>query len=444
MAEQASPTPPHYERQDTDSVADLPLKIPVSSIYYHFQCPICMSRIEEASITPCGHRFCFKCIDECINRQHKCPCCQTAVTTEELIRDLGFDDLLRCVREERSKAEKEYFQTLVQEATDAPFGAVSKLESPLQVVLQKHLKQSLHQHETYHQQLIMDYKRGLAKVEEGKQLAVQQAIREFPHDPDQPERVARMEDIERHGEEKKRALASELERVEILLASAYDRYLAENLPPPSTIPLMVKLTVPERKFEAREVLLKPTDNMATVLRKLKALMEKDGLEIVEFPLCDEFELSIISPFSPVKNTDGDLEEACGGGDGSFHDDSFHDAGDVPREKPQAMTLINQIVQPDCVPVLEYHIKPGTELRFKGNIVLEGDVPKLCFAATFVKGKGKSMDYYACQECNFNWVCRPCSEYCHKGHQLTAHVTNHKPTWACCYCPRKKTCGLQLS
>ena len=57
----------------------------------------------------------------------------------------------------------------------------------------------------------------------------------------------------------------------------------------------------------------------------------------------------------MKNTDGDLEEACGGGDGSFHDDSFHDASDVPREKPQAMTLINQIVQPDCVPVLEYHI-----------------------------------------------------------------------------------------
>ena len=35
----------------------------------------------------------------------------------------------------------------------------------------------------------MDYKRGLAKVEEGKQLAVQQAIREFPHDPEQPGRV---------------------------------------------------------------------------------------------------------------------------------------------------------------------------------------------------------------------------------------------------------------
>jgi len=41
----------------------------VSAVYEHFQCPICMSRIEEACLTPCGHRYCYKCIDECINRR---------------------------------------------------------------------------------------------------------------------------------------------------------------------------------------------------------------------------------------------------------------------------------------------------------------------------------------------------------------------------------------
>lgn len=88
---------PSYERQNTEDVADLPLKIPVSiaclvlacllcagrerrvlirahlpqvsAVYEHFQCPICMSRIEEACLTPCGHRYCYKCIDECINRR---------------------------------------------------------------------------------------------------------------------------------------------------------------------------------------------------------------------------------------------------------------------------------------------------------------------------------------------------------------------------------------
>ena len=33
--------------------------------------------------------------------------------------------------------------------------------------------------------------------------------------------------------------------------------------------------------------------MAAILKKLRSLMEKEGLEIVEFPPCNEFEISII-------------------------------------------------------------------------------------------------------------------------------------------------------
>ena len=51
--------------------------------------------------------------------------------------------------------------------------------------------------------------------------------------------------------------------------------------------------MPERGFIAREVLLKPDDSMGVVLKKLRALMEEKGMKIVEFPACDEFEISII-------------------------------------------------------------------------------------------------------------------------------------------------------
>ena len=94
MAEGGVGRVPSYERQSTEEVADLPLKIPVripgelgvlnkahlfplnartqvSAVYEHFQCIICMSRIESACITPCGHRFCQKCIEECINRRYR-------------------------------------------------------------------------------------------------------------------------------------------------------------------------------------------------------------------------------------------------------------------------------------------------------------------------------------------------------------------------------------
>ena len=67
----------------------------------------------------------------------------------------------------------------------------------------------------------------------------------------------------------------------------------EHLPPPSTIPVNVTLSVPEKKFVANDVLLKPEENMAAILNKLRSLMEKEDMVIVEFPPCNEFEISII-------------------------------------------------------------------------------------------------------------------------------------------------------
>ena len=50
----------------------------------------------------------------------------------------------------------------------------------------EHLKLSLKQHEAYHQQLVMDYKKGVGKLGQEKHTLAQQAIQEFPHDPDHP------------------------------------------------------------------------------------------------------------------------------------------------------------------------------------------------------------------------------------------------------------------
>lgn len=71
------------------------------------------------------------------------------------------------------------------------------------------------------------------------------------------------------------------------------RYLTEHLTSPSTIPINVQLTVPEKSFVVRDVLLRPEDSMGAILKKLKSLMEVKGMKIVEFPACNEFEVSII-------------------------------------------------------------------------------------------------------------------------------------------------------
>jgi E3 ubiquitin-protein ligase RNF5 len=84
----------NLDRQNTEDSADLPLKIPVSSVYEHFQCPICMSTLSDPSVTKCGHRFCHKCIEECINRRHECPCCKTALNRDDVIVDHSFAALM--------------------------------------------------------------------------------------------------------------------------------------------------------------------------------------------------------------------------------------------------------------------------------------------------------------------------------------------------------------
>jgi hypothetical protein len=75
-----------------------------------------------------------------------------------------------------------------------------------------------------------------------------------------------------------------------------------------------------------------------------------------------------------------------------------------------------------------------------RVVFEFDLhseTERCFSVEFVEGAGMAMDYYRCETCNLNWVCRRCAEQCHPGHQIVTYVLNHTPTWACCYCAKKR-------
>jgi hypothetical protein len=39
------------------------------------------------------------------------------------------------------------------------------------------------------------------------------------------------------------------------------------------------------------------------------------------------------------------------------------------------------------------------------------------------------------------VCEACAKECHKGHTVVNYMPNHKPTWACCYCPKNRKCQI---
>ena len=61
------------------------------------ECVICYEEFEGTNIciTPCGHKFCFKCMMKSLNNNNTCPCCRSVLKEEEdeeSLNDDMFDD----------------------------------------------------------------------------------------------------------------------------------------------------------------------------------------------------------------------------------------------------------------------------------------------------------------------------------------------------------------
>lgn len=109
------------------------------------------------------------------------------------------------------------------------------------------------------------------------------------------------------------------------------------------------------------------------------------------------------------------------------------------------------------------IGAGWALVVDGKLLLASEEIKPCFAVDFAlqqqqqqggKGNGKGgkegegkegsqqhqrVDYYSCGECKLNWLCAACAAHCHAGcRDVKPFMLNHLPTWACCYCSKRRS------
>ena len=75
-----------------EQLESLPKNTPQSSPHPHTQaqekqCPICMEDISPESknycITPCGHEFCFSCLNTSLITNNTCPCCRHPLEKEQ-------------------------------------------------------------------------------------------------------------------------------------------------------------------------------------------------------------------------------------------------------------------------------------------------------------------------------------------------------------------------
>lgn len=86
----------------------------IDELMEEYTCPICFDEINKCMMTPCGHNFCEKCIDECLNRKHICPFCSAECTVDKLIRNVHLDSVLAKLVKARAAASKELINNLMQ------------------------------------------------------------------------------------------------------------------------------------------------------------------------------------------------------------------------------------------------------------------------------------------------------------------------------------------
>ncbi|XP_065836834.1 uncharacterized protein [Oscarella lobularis] len=386
-----------------DSGSDLPLSIPVKPIIDCFTCPVCVSLVENAHITPCGHKFCEKCIKECINRRHKCPCCNSPVLAEQLIKDHQFDELLGVVMKEREKAEKVYFDNLFEKATSdalsSPDDSKTTDDSVLNLtsmenILRKHLRKSLTVYREYLLKFQTECCRKMDYLSHKNRAAA---------------------DLDKDVEEKMKLLQERFESCSAMLADSYDKYLGENLKPPSLVPLQVSMTIASKDISMANVQVKPSDSTKELREILQLALESRGEKVVSV---DNADFVLIGP----------LAKAAGVVIPEWN-------SEIANEMKDHEDVV--FLEAGCYPLLQYKMRPGSELCVVGEVVMESDLPKQCFVVSFRKNTDQTMDYYKCRTCGINWICKNCSLVCHKDHLVSPYMAEHVPTWACCYCSKKK-------
>ena len=206
-----------------------------------------------------------------------------------------------------------------------------------------------------------------------------------------------------------------------LLCESYEEYMKKTGPSPFLLPVSITIRLRGRP-QFWDLKLNSTDRIGVVLDVVKKKFKDLGDEI------DQFEIA--------ENKEGNDDMKVDGGDNNkIQLGVLRPLADRDPEKP--LEIVTNMEQ--CLS--ELNVRQGTQIHVLTTFRLKSEAPRPCFTYGYEKGKGQKCDYYRCKTCGFNWVCQACSIQCHKGHELTPFMMNHVPSYACCYCVKKKKCKI---
>ncbi|KAI6660784.1 Tripartite motif-containing protein 12A-like [Oopsacas minuta] len=380
------------------------MTVNLSPILDFFNCPICTEQLTNTCTTVCGHRFCHKCIEECIDRRSQCPLCMRFLNSSHVSKDFQYDELIRVVIDQKVKGEELYFKRLADEATQNAFSKEENL-SPVEQVLQKHLKNSLASYESYLHKIKLDYSR---KLEECKQKMTSRRMQSLSMNG---KVELKQKEIEAECKKEQQKIQDELDRAIELLAQSYDMYLSKNLPQPSTLPVKSTLFIECFDLTIPDFEIGPMERISEIIPRLTDTIHCLGHDIIGVGKDVKFLLA-------KGNT--------------YREDN------VKGAEAESDSIIQ--LELNTKPVIECGLQPGGEIRITGQLLQRSDLPKQCIIKTFTVGN--KVDYSTCTTCNINWVCETCAETCHAKHDTKPYIAGHSPQWPCCYCPKKKLCKIK--
>eukprot|EP00903_Cladosiphon_okamuranus_P021480 g19746.t1 len=224
------------------------------------------------------------------------------------------------------------------------------------------------------------------------------------------------------------------------LLQDFDEHAKNATPPPSLLPSTVTVILASRGVRLNTKVL-PTDFPENIYAKVRAHYLAAGDEVREFGANAQLYLQSLS------------STAVGGGSGGNTAAAAPTTAQGQSPQPQAQTHhpIREARQTIFSQSPGGRIGAGWALVVDGPILLASEEVKPCFAVEFAQlhkggdGKGggdpqqRAVDFFRCGECNLNWLCAACATHCHSQcRDVKPFILNHRPTWGCCYCSKKRS------
>ncbi|CAN0039966.1 unnamed protein product [Ascophyllum nodosum] len=412
----------------------------VDSILAALNCPLCFEVVKDCVVTPCGHSFCRSCAGDAISRKHTCPVCQKAVIGGEagLIRNFLVDEVTQALRKASDATDVAYMRLLFASAASSPASSAirpppipnDKMDvrqedeegreiitssadalSPIEAVLVGRMRDAFLGYQAYYERERAAHEAQVLSLSAQLEALERENLREGLHG-ELGENSA--------GERKAMALKAAIEDSRARFATGmeallndFDAHAAAAVPPPSLLPATVTVIVASRGVRFDTQLL-PTHFPENVYDKVRSYYASTGDEVRGFGPGTRMHLQALS-----------ATRTCAG-----------DSAQPPQTHP-----IDSLTQTVFSQSPGGRIGAGWAIVVDGAVLLASEEVKPCFAREFGQpGKdiGETVDYFTCGECNLNWLCAACATHCHRAcRDVKPFSLNHRPTWACCYCKKKR-------